>query len=212
MPGVPVTPDPDRRPPAAAPGDELGHVARRPPRRAARPACSARSSRSPSARSSGSTFATGDPQLPAGAAPGRSAAVLPGLGDAFVDPAQDRDRRSGSSSRCRCCSTRCWAFIVARPDPAERRAVRPWIPLALFFFALGVGDRLARPAVRRRVPAQLHRRRPQSLNIAAGPVLRLRDDDVPGLRAGHGVPDPAGRPVARRHPDLGAAALVAAVS
>jgi sec-independent protein translocase protein TatC len=32
-----------------------------------------------------------------------------------------------------------WAFIAPGLTPAERRAVRPWLPLALFFFALGVG-------------------------------------------------------------------------
>ena len=32
-----------------------------------------------------------------------------------------------------------WAFVAPGLTPAERRAVRPWIPLALLFFALGVG-------------------------------------------------------------------------
>jgi sec-independent protein translocase protein TatC len=32
-----------------------------------------------------------------------------------------------------------WAFVSPGLTPAERRAVRPWIPLALVFFALGVG-------------------------------------------------------------------------
>ena len=31
-----------------------------------------------------------------------------------------------------------WQFIAPGLTPAERRAARPWIPLALFFFALGV--------------------------------------------------------------------------
>ena len=31
-----------------------------------------------------------------------------------------------------------WAFIAPGLTPNERRLVRPWIPLALFFFALGV--------------------------------------------------------------------------
>ncbi len=31
-----------------------------------------------------------------------------------------------------------WAFVAPGLTPAERRVVRPWIPLALFFFALGV--------------------------------------------------------------------------
>jgi sec-independent protein translocase protein TatC len=32
-----------------------------------------------------------------------------------------------------------WAFISPGLTPQERRAVRPWVPLALVFFALGVG-------------------------------------------------------------------------
>jgi sec-independent protein translocase protein TatC len=32
-----------------------------------------------------------------------------------------------------------WAFIAPGLTPAERKAVRPWVPLALLFFALGVG-------------------------------------------------------------------------
>jgi sec-independent protein translocase protein TatC len=32
-----------------------------------------------------------------------------------------------------------WAFISPGLTPAERRSARPWIPVALFFFALGVG-------------------------------------------------------------------------
>jgi sec-independent protein translocase protein TatC len=32
-----------------------------------------------------------------------------------------------------------WAFVAPGLTPHERRLIRPWIPLALFFFALGVG-------------------------------------------------------------------------
>ena len=32
-----------------------------------------------------------------------------------------------------------WAFVAPGLTPTERRSLRPWIPLALFFFALGVG-------------------------------------------------------------------------
>jgi sec-independent protein translocase protein TatC len=32
-----------------------------------------------------------------------------------------------------------WAFVSPGLTPSERKTVRPWIPLALFFFALGVG-------------------------------------------------------------------------
>jgi sec-independent protein translocase protein TatC len=31
-----------------------------------------------------------------------------------------------------------WAFVAPGLTPAERKALRPWIPLALFFFVLGV--------------------------------------------------------------------------
>ena len=32
-----------------------------------------------------------------------------------------------------------WAFVAPGLTPSERRVVRPWVPLALAFFALGVG-------------------------------------------------------------------------
>jgi sec-independent protein translocase protein TatC len=32
-----------------------------------------------------------------------------------------------------------WRFVAPGLTPSERRTVRPWVPLALFFFALGVG-------------------------------------------------------------------------
>ena len=32
-----------------------------------------------------------------------------------------------------------WAFVSPGLTPGERSAARPWVPLALFFFALGVG-------------------------------------------------------------------------
>jgi len=32
-----------------------------------------------------------------------------------------------------------WAFIAPGLTPNERKAIRPWVPLALLFFALGVG-------------------------------------------------------------------------
>lgn len=32
-----------------------------------------------------------------------------------------------------------WSFVAPGLTPAERRTVRPWIPIALVFFALGVG-------------------------------------------------------------------------
>ncbi len=32
-----------------------------------------------------------------------------------------------------------WAFVAPGLTPEERRIIRPWVPLALFFFAIGVG-------------------------------------------------------------------------
>ena len=32
-----------------------------------------------------------------------------------------------------------WRFVAPGLTPSERKTVRPWVPLALFFFALGVG-------------------------------------------------------------------------
>ena len=51
-----------------------------------------------------------------------------------------------------------WAFIAPGPDADRARTIRPWIPLALLFFAIGVAIAYCGPAVRDRVPAQLHRR------------------------------------------------------
>ena len=94
-----------------------------------------------------------------------------------------------------------WAFVAPGLTPAERKTVRPWIPLALLFFALGVGIAyLVLPYALSFLFSFNDDRLVE--NVAAGPVLRLRDDDVPGLRAGDGVPDPAGRPVAGRHRHL----------
>ncbi len=99
-----------------------------------------------------------------------------------------------------------WAFVVARPDPdraQDRAAVDPARALLL---RARRRDRLLRPAVRgRRSCSASTIDRPRQ-HCRRRPVLRLRDHDVPGLRPGDGVPDPARRPVARRHPDLGAAA------
>src|SRR4029079_9334958 len=69
-------------------------------------------------------------------------------------------------------------------------------------------DRVHRPAVRRRVPAELYGRgaRPWACRRA---VLRLRHDDVPRLRVDHGIPDRARRPVACRGPHVGPAAGLA---
>ena len=44
-----------------------------------------------------------------------------------------------------------WAFVAPGLTAAsERRVIRPWLPMALLFFALGRGDRLRDPALRDR--------------------------------------------------------------
>ena len=94
----------------------------------------------------------------------------------------------------------------ARPDD-ERAEDDPAVdPARAVLLRARRRDRLRRPALRGRVPPQLHRRHARP-GHRRRPVLRLRDDDVPGLRPRDGVPDPAGRPVEGRHPDLGAADL-----
>ena len=52
-----------------------------------------------------------------------------------------------------------WAFVSPGLTPAERRTARPWIPLALVFFALGSAIACFVLPYRGPVPDQLHRRR-----------------------------------------------------
>ena len=47
-----------------------------------------------------------------------------------------------------------WAFISPGLTSAERRAIGPWIPISLLFFAMGVGAGLVRAARRGRVPVR----------------------------------------------------------
>ncbi len=61
-----------------------------------------------------------------------------------------------------------WAFVSPGLTPNERRSARPWIPLALVFFALGDRHRHRRPAVRGPVPASASRPRICQPLIAAG--------------------------------------------
>ena len=167
-------------------------------------ACSGRSSQSRSPRRSGFYFATDIRkflQRPLGDIPLQ---VL-GVGDAFVIQVKIA-LVVGIILAMPILLYQLWAFIAPGLTPNERKVIRPWIPMALFFFALGVVDRLCRPAVRDPVPVQLHRRRPPG-SSGGRPVLRLRDDDVPGVRPRHGVPDPARRAVDGRHRHLGAAHL-----
>jgi Sec-independent protein translocase protein (TatC) len=99
-----------------------------------------------------------------------------------------------------------WAFVAPGLTDAEKRTVRPWIPLALVFFAIGVG--LAYVILPFAVGFLLSFTDDRLVgNLAAGPYF---DDDVPRLRADHGVPDHPVRPVPRRDRDLRAAGVVTA--
>ena len=165
------------------------------------------SSPSPSAASSGFYFWDEHPEHPARPAARPASSRSSGPGDAFVI----KLRISivvGIILAMPVILWQVWAFVAPGLTASEQRTVRPWIPLALLFFALGVAiayvilpfavgfllgftdDRLV---------AQPHRR----------PVLRLRDHDVPRLRPDHGVPDRPVRAVAGRDRDLAAARLEA---
>ena len=78
-----------------------------------------------------------------------------------LHPDQDRDRRRDHPGDAVILLYQVWAFVAPGLTPSERKMIRPWIPIALLFFALGVVDRLRRPAVRGRVPPELHRRHPR---------------------------------------------------
>ena len=84
-----------------------------------------------------------------------------------------------------------WAFIAPGLTAAERRTIRPWIPLALLLFAIGVGIAYLVLPFAIAFLLELHRQ-PAGQRDRGDAVLRLRDDPVPRLRADHGVPD---RPV-----------------
>ena len=87
-----------------------------------------------------------------------------------------------------------WAFVSPGLTPPSED-VRPWIPMALVFFALGV---VVACIVLPFALAFLSASRTQTSRRAGRrPVLRFRDHDVPRLRAGDGVPDPA-RAASRR--------------
>ena len=90
-----------------------------------------------------------------------------------------------------------WAFIAPGLTPSERKTVRPWVPLALVFFALGVA--VAYLVLPYALQFLFSFNDEQLVGTSRPAVLRLRDDDVPRLRAHHGIPDPARRPVAGRH-------------
>ncbi len=64
-----------------------------------------------------------------------------------------------------------WAFVAPGLTPSERKTVRPWIPLALLFFAIGVADRLFHPAVRDRSSCSATRTTELVAQPAAGPYF-----------------------------------------
>ena len=70
--------------------------------------------------------------------PGESPLFFTGLGDAFVIKVKI-GIVIGIVLAMPILLYQLWAFISPGLTPNERRAARPWIPVALFFFALGVG-------------------------------------------------------------------------
>ena len=204
-PGRPVTPDPDRSRRRGRARRRVGDVARRPPERAPHPAVPVRSWRSRSARSSGSSCRRPDHQ---GCSPTPSRTTSrcssPGLGDAFVIKVKI-SLVVGIILAMPVLLYQVWAFIAPGLTPSERRTAGRGSRSRSVFFALGVGHRLGRPAVRDHVPVSFATGDLRAADHGRA-VLRLRDDDVPGVRARDGVPDPAGRPVAGGHRHLGAAA------
>ena len=138
-----VSPASPRRPePAPPPGGRArrrdGHVARRPPRRAAHAPLPVDPRGRGRRRSIGFYFATPIRDLPA-MPTARRRRRSRSSGSATRSSSSSRSRSSsGSSSRCRCCSTSSGRSSRPGLTPTERKTVRPWIPLALLFFALGV--------------------------------------------------------------------------
>jgi sec-independent protein translocase protein TatC len=134
--GLPVTPDPEPLPPpGAAPVDEtvmslVDHLGE----------LRTRIFRSIIAVAVGSTigFVFANPirlflQAPLGGVPLQ---VL-GVGDAFIIQVKIA-LVVGVILAMPVLLYQLWAFIAPGLTPAERKAVRPWIPMALVFFALGV--------------------------------------------------------------------------
>lgn len=70
--------------------------------------------------------------------PGNSPLFFTGLGDAFVIKVKIAIV-IGIVLAMPVLLYQVWAFISPGLTPSERRAARPWIPIALVFFALGVG-------------------------------------------------------------------------
>jgi len=134
--GLPAAPDPDSpAPPAAAPGDEsvmslidhLGELRSRLFRVILAVAVF-----------SFVGFYASDTivKLLADAIPGDSPLYFTGLGDAFVIKIKI-SIVVGIILAMPVLLYQGWAFIAPGLTPGERRTARPWIPVALFFFALG---------------------------------------------------------------------------
>jgi sec-independent protein translocase protein TatC len=70
------------------------------------------------------------------AIPGDSPLFFTGLGDAFVIKVKI-SMVVGIILAMPVLLYQLWAFVAPGLTPTERRSARPWIPLALFFFALG---------------------------------------------------------------------------
>jgi sec-independent protein translocase protein TatC len=134
--GLPVTPDPEPLPPpAAAPGDEsvmslVGHLGE----------LRTRIFRSILAVALFSVigFAISDAivKVLADAIPGDNPLFFTGLGDAFVIKIKI-SIVVGIILAMPVLLYQGWAFISPGLTPGERSTARPWIPVALFFFALG---------------------------------------------------------------------------
>ena len=133
--GLPVTPDPEPLPPPSAAGDEsvmslidhLGELRTRIFRAVLAVALF-----------SVIGFAISDfiVKILADAIPGDSPLFFTGLGDAFVIKIKI-SIVVGVILAMPVLLYQGWAFISPGLTPAERRTARPWIPIALFFFALG---------------------------------------------------------------------------
>ena len=95
-----------------------------------------------------------DPELPPGPAARRHSAQTLGPGDGFAIQLRI-SLIIGIILAMPVILYQVWAFVAPGLTPAERKTVRPWIPLALLFFALGRRDRVPGPAVRPVVPVQL---------------------------------------------------------
>ena len=133
--GLPTAPDPGAaRTACGCARRRVGHVARRPPRRAAE----APDPVDPRGRASASVVGfLAAPQVRIFLQRAARRHPAPGpRASATRSSSSSRSRSSsGSSWRCRSCSTRSGRSSRPGLTPNERKLVRPWIPIALVFFA-----------------------------------------------------------------------------